>query len=326
MTTRHEPAVHASALDPMGATRRDLAENAAAFDHIIATVPGALRLDAATGRGYADGPALVDILSKLMPPARARQLAGSLSGYASSGCAVFDDGEVLLPWRALEEGAALTGGTPRVVREALGIGRDDTPERALRCIRAGRRPAPHGVFSGPRSVLLTRRPDSLAGRRLDDEGPPFPHGGDDDAPPIERGGVPTPAPPPSVDDIDSLLRCFVGGTWGPYYTDPIFDSGWIFGCRVCLGYQCADAIATYLLRFFAPGPISLAKALIDGVAAGTVAAGVASLMGVAAFWIGVAAFATGFQMQHANLLSEGRGVCMHFPWPLNPLPVWSESR
>jgi hypothetical protein len=144
--------------------------------------------------------------------------------------------------------------------------------------------------------------------------------------PIDRGGGytgPVPPTPPNEDDYLSIATCMLAGAWGPYYDDPVFNSGWAFGFRVCIPYDCANALAVALMKWFVPSYLSIGNALLTALVQESVSAGLETLTSVAGFWFAIAAFATGMEMEAAN---DPRGVCIHFPWPLNPIAVWSSSQ
>jgi hypothetical protein len=311
--------------DPAASSLHEIQANGAIVEQLRAVVPGIIRIDR-DGAVEVSSQQLRDELFEIFPLRRANRIYESLTGYADGGVLPLDDGQVLVPWRAVEEAVALVGGTPEQIRRVLNIESMTDPVDIARTLHESHPTLPADVFTEQTAVLLAHEPRRLAGARLDDDYPFDRHDPDPDIPPIERGGAPAPPTPPSKDDYLSIAACVLGGTWGPYYDDPIFNSGWIFGFRVCIPYDCADALARALLEWFVPGKLALGKALLTALAQASVAAGLQTLASVAGFWLAVAAFATGFQMQTANLYSGGRGVCIHFPWPYNPIPVWSSSR
>jgi hypothetical protein len=311
--------------DPVASALHEIHQNAALVERLRAVLPGIFRVDR-DGMVEFASQRLSEELSEVFSHRRANRLHESLSAYADGAVLLLDDGQVLVPWRAVEEAVALVGGTPEQLRGALGIQSMTQPKDIAGVLHESQRTLPADVFTERTASLLAHPPRRLAGARLDDDYPWDRLDPDPDTPPIERGGVPAPPTPPAKDDYLSIAACVLAGAWGPYYDDPIFNSGWILGFRVCIPYDCADALARALLEWFVPGKVALGKALLTALAEGSVGAGLQTLASVASFWLAAAFFATGFQMQTANLYSGGRGVCIHFPWPYNPIPVWSSSR
>jgi hypothetical protein len=311
--------------DPVASTLHEICEDAALVERLRAVLPGIVRVDR-EGMVEFSSRRLGEELSEVFSARRSDQVRESLSTYAEGGVLLLDDGQVLMPWRAVEEAVALVGGTPEQLRGALGIRSMTEPRDIARALHESHRTLPADVFTERTAGLLAHSPRRLAGARLDDDYPWDRLDPDPDTPPIERGGAPAPPAPPAKDDYLSIAACVLAGAWGPYYDDPIFNSGWILGFRVCIPYDCAEALARALLEWFVPGKVALGKAFLTALAEGSIGAGLQALASVAGFWLSAAFFATGFQMETANLYSGGRGVCIHFPWPYNPIPVWCSSR
>jgi hypothetical protein len=304
--------------DPMGSALREVQDNSSVVQVLANVIPRIIRLNS-DGTVDCSTARLSEELIKVFAEPTASQLSESLSEYAAGGVLSLDDGACLVPWRAVEETSYLNGGTPNRLRAVLGIQDLTDPHDIARALHEAYPVLQENVFTDITAVLLTNPPRTLAPRRMGEK----PNGSDT---PIDRGGGytgPVPPTPPDPDDYLSIARCMLAGAWGPYYDDPVFNSGWTFGFRVCIPYDCASALAVALMKWFVPGFLTLGRALLTALVQESVSAGLQSLASVAGFWLGVAAFATGIQMEAANV---GKGVCIHFPWPLNPIPVWSSSQ
>jgi hypothetical protein len=304
--------------DPIGSTLREVQDNSAVVQELANVIPGIIQLNP-DGTVDCSKARLDEELIKIFAEPTATQLGRSLSQYAAGGALSLDDGAFLVPWRAVEETSYLNGGTPNRLRAVLGIQDLTDPHDIARALHKTYPVLQKNVFTGRTAVLLTSPPRTLAPRRMGEK----PNGPNT---PIDRGGGytgPVQPTPPDPDDYLSIARCVLAGAWGPYYDDPVFNSGWTFGFRVCIPYDCATALAIALMKWFVPGFLTLGSALRTALVQESLSAGLESLASVVSFWIGVAAFATGIEMEAAN---AGNGVCIHFPWPLNPIPVWSSSR
>ena len=180
----------------------------------------------------------------------------------------------------------------------------------------------------PRSVpkLLPRDPD-LAGLAAGDapgREPPGEIPEDSDLPPPQTG-TQTSEEEPDMRDIGKLVDCILHGQWGPWWEDPVFNSGWLPGFRLCLDHDCCQRLGIFLVMFFLPGPLSLAKAFLTGLVEGSVTAGVQTLTTTFSIWVAIATFVIGWKIIYTNEGSP-KGLCLYFSWPQMGVPMYPQKR
>src|SRR5215211_1653714 len=101
--------------DPAASVLHEIQANGAIVEQLRAVVPGIVRVDR-DGAVEVSSQQLRDELFEIFPLRRANRIYESLAGYADGGVLPLDDGQVLVPWRAVEEALALVGGTPEQIR------------------------------------------------------------------------------------------------------------------------------------------------------------------------------------------------------------------
>lgn len=316
-------------------------ENTAALNLLRAESPSIIRIDASTGRAVASPDALMQLMVKAVPGAGAA-LAEAMLAYAEGGFVSLPSktrGQpILVPWLAMEDLAYLLGGMPSGIRAALGVDSSRGAEGISDDLHARHSILPPDIFSPQVAPLLSHDPVWLAGRPISPPDPIDPPEGAQNPPPRRRpksgargighagnvilGDV----APSTAPDIAQLVDCVIHGQWGPWWSDPVFNSGWSLGFRVCLPYDCADRLSTFLLRFFAPSPLTLGTAFLNGLAQASVTAGIESLCSYFSLWVALATFEVGMNIAFANDGNGKRGVCVYCGWPWLGIPVFVLSR
>lgn len=313
-------------------------EAAAALDQLSRTIPGAVRPDLRTGTVEIDEGAVRAAVADAVPGPAGERIAASLLAYAGAGVVALPGpgGEPMaMPWLALEDITYLSGGADRSVRQALGVGRVDAGgTRTAARLHERFTGLPADVFAAPQAALLGRDPHlGLPNGPPDPPDPPDPPPGQSTPPARGRtipvaGNVTLGPAATAVDptDVFAIAKCLIDGTWSGWWHDPVFNTDYMLGFKVCIGYDCADALATYLLRFFAPSPTSLATAFAAGLKAGSAAAGVTSMVSGASMWIALCTFLTGMEITFANTGNGKRGVCLYCSWPWVGIPIFAVAR
>ena len=325
--------------DPEATARVDREARGAAIDQFRTRLPEAIRIDAASGRVDLAADTLERLTTAIVPGAGGVALTQSLIGYAGSGFVSLGGRSrdpVLIPWLAMEDLAFILGGCPGDVRTALGVEAGMDGARISENLHTRYRSLPADIFGPGAASLLSHGPTWLAGNPIDPPDPPDPPTGTHPPPSRQRppgtvtahaaSGVLGNVAPSTAPDVAQLAECLLKGTWGPWWSDPPFNTGWAFGFRVCLDHECADRLATYLLRFFAPSPLTLGSALLSELMALGTSAGMQSLCSTFSFWLALATFEIGMNLAFANEGNGNRGVCVYCSWPWVGIPVFALSR
>ena len=312
---------------------RQREEMTAALAVLRANVPSLIRVDPATGRAHTSPDQLRQMLAEVVPGAGAA-LAETMLAYVDGGfvnlASEHHREPILIPWLAMEDLAYLLGGIPPGISKALGVDSRKDANGISDDLHARYGGLPPDIFSVKTASLLSHGPVWLAGRPLEPPDPIEPP----ERPPRTRpnsGGASTghanvilgDVAPSSAPDIVQLVDCVIHGEWGPWWNDPVGNTGWILGFRVCLTRDCAERLAVFLLTFWVPGPLSLGSAFLKGLAQASVTAGIQSLCSVFTLYVSIVTFEIGFNIAYAN---NSRGVCVYCPWPWIGTPVFALSR
>ena len=140
------------------------------------------------------------------------------------------------------------------LRKSLGIQKATSEDEVIKLLREKFSNFPDWLIEGGIPKILLRNTTALPkGGGRDDGGrdkPPKPKGYPVPPPDSHQGGG---IDIPVINDVTSVVNCFINGTWGPlgglYITIgsirvPI---GFAFGWQVCLDQACADKLADILM-------------------------------------------------------------------------------